>query len=175
MSQKEKRICKCCGKEYEYCPHCGKHRDELWRNITDTEECREVLNIVSAYNIGRANKEQVKKVLDDYKVSDYGKYKESISAVLKKLFEETHEEPHKETKIEKVLEPVVVKEPVQPQVVRTYNDLLEEMKKIDDNSSASEESATAEKAEEAVEEAPKPERKRKNRRKKYQHMDVDSN
>ncbi len=86
MSQKSKRICKCCGKQYEYCPHCGKHSDELWRNITDTEECREVLNIVSAYNMKLANKDQVKKVLDKFGVTDYGKYKDSISSVLNELF-----------------------------------------------------------------------------------------
>ena len=99
MSQKSKRICKCCGKQYEYCPHCGKHSDELWRNITDTEECREVLNIVSAYNMKLANKDQVKKVLDKFGVTDYGKYKDSISSVLNELFGKKQEDVQKKAAV----------------------------------------------------------------------------
>ncbi len=140
MSKKDKRICKCCGKEYEYCPHCGKHSDELWKNITDTEECREILNVVSAYNIGKANKDQVKKVLDRFNVKDYNKYKASIAAVLNKLFAEepkpvpvvsitedvatntlSVEEVNKEEFIPKVEEPVVEAQPTYSKSARRRN------------------------------------------------------
>jgi len=175
MSQKFKRICKCCGKEYEYCPHCGSHSDELWKNITDTLECREVLNIVSAYNIGKATKEQVKKVLDKYGVTDYGKYKDSISSVLNSLFGEAPKEEHKEEVnvapvIERVAEPVAIPEPEQPEVVQTFNEQLNAVLSSEDKNEANESIVKHEEIE-----APKPTEGRHKRRKKYRHMDVDSN
>ena len=86
MSLKSKRICKCCGKEYEYCPHCGSKSDELWKHLTDTKECLAVFNIVAAYNVGRANAAQVKKVLKENNITDYSTFKDSIVAVLDKVF-----------------------------------------------------------------------------------------
>lgn len=85
MSLKSKRICKCCGKEYEYCPHCGSHSDEMWRNLTDTKECLAVFNIVAAYNVGRATAEQVKKVLKDNNVTDYSTFNPAIVSTLNKI------------------------------------------------------------------------------------------
>ena len=207
MSQKSKRICKCCGKEYEYCPHCGKYSDEPWKNITDTMECREVLNIVSAYNIKLATKEQVKKVIDKYGVTDFNKYKPSIAAVLNGLFKEApKEEPEvkegpvveeapvvkEEPKvvassvaeeipaapvIEKVSEPVEISEPEQP---KAENDLLKVMSEFDNNINKEIEESIVNKVNGissepvgTVEES-KPEVRRK-RRKKYRHVDVDSN
>lgn len=86
MSLKSKRICKCCGKEYEYCPHCGTKSDEMWKNLTDTKECLAVFNIVAAYNVGRVTAEQVKRVLEENKVKDYSKFKRSIVDVLDKIY-----------------------------------------------------------------------------------------
>lgn len=197
MSQKSKRICKCCGKEYEYCPHCGKYSDEPWKNITDTMECREVLNIVSAYNIKLATKEQVKKVIDKYGVTDFNKYKPSIAAVLNGLFKEApavEEAPvvKEEPKVaaspvveeipaafvnENVSEPVEISEPEQP---KAENDLLKAMSELDNNINKEIEESIVNKVNGissepvgTVEES-KPEGRRK-RRKKYRHMDVDSN
>ena len=85
MSLKSKRICKCCGKEYEYCPHCGSHSDETWRNLTDTKECLAVFNIVAAYNVGRATADQVKKVLKDNNVTNYSTFNPAIVATLNKI------------------------------------------------------------------------------------------
>lgn len=92
MAKKIYRKCICCGKEYEYCNHCGKGT-EPWKNLYDSKECQEVMNIVSAYNIGRADANQVKAVLDKYNVTDYNKYKDSINAVLNSLFAFKASEP----------------------------------------------------------------------------------
>lgn len=85
MALKSKRICKCCGKEYEYCPNCGSHNSEMWRNLTDTKACRELFNIVSAYNVGRATPEQVKKVLTANNITDYSTFNPAIVATLDKI------------------------------------------------------------------------------------------
>ena len=116
MSLKSKRICKCCGKEYEYCPHCGSHSDEMWRNLTDTKECLAVFNIVAAYNVGRATPEQVKKVLKENNISNYSSFQKGIVDTLNNVFEE---EPEK-----KLVEIAVEERPVEkiaPMAPHVYN------------------------------------------------------
>ena len=167
MSQKAKRICKCCGKEYQYCPHCGKNSDEPWRNITDTVECREVLNIVSAYNIGRATKEQVKKVLDRFEVKDYGKYKDSIATVLNNLFK--NEDVVKPTKIQ---ESTYVHDEANLVPKQVLDDVLPPIENKSTN-----EDTNVQKAEESEihHDDNNVNVSRKNKRKRYRYMDVDSN
>ena len=100
MSLKSKRICKCCGKEYEYCPHCGSHSDEMWRNLTDTKECLAVFNIVAAYNVGRATPEQVKKVLKENNISNYSSFQKGIVDTLNNVFEKAPEKKLVEIAVE---------------------------------------------------------------------------
>ena len=127
MSLKSKRICKCCGKEYEYCPHCGTKSDEMWRNLTDTKECLTVFNIVAAYNVGRATADQVKKVLAENNITDYSTYNPSIVATLDKICKPVIdvEVPKVETpkvespKVEAVVAPVIP-QPVLPEVPKAY-------------------------------------------------------
>ena len=121
MSLKSKRICKCCGKEYEYCPHCGSKNDELWKNLTDTKECLAVFNIVAAYNIGRATAEQVKKVLKENNVNDYSSFAPGIVSALDKACK-----PSEDPKVE-----VVVKEqpaPVEEVAIEASEETIPEAK-----------------------------------------------
>ena len=85
MAKKIFRKCICCGKQYEYCNHCGKNQ-EPWKNLYDSRECKEIMNIVSAYNVGRVDAEKVKEVLDKYHVTDYANYTEDVSKTLLELF-----------------------------------------------------------------------------------------
>ena len=81
----EKRICLCCGKEYEYCPNCGGSKTP-WKVNYDTEACKELFNIVSAYNMNLVNEDKVKEVLDKHSITDFSVYKDSIRNLLNKLF-----------------------------------------------------------------------------------------
>ena len=114
MSLKSRRICKCCGKEYEYCPHCGSHSDEMWRNLTDTNECLAVFNIVAAYNVGRATADQVKRVLEENNITDYSTFKEGIVSTLNKIFKPA-ESLSVNQSIKTTEEPIVLEAP-EPQV-----------------------------------------------------------
>lgn len=102
MSLKAKRICKCCGKEYEYCPHCGSKGNDSWKNLTDTKECLAVFNIVAAYNVGRATPEQVKKVLDDNNIKDYSSFKEGIVSSLNKALDSLKPKVVKQSVVEEI-------------------------------------------------------------------------
>ena len=109
MSLKAKRICKCCGKEYEYCPHCGSKGNDLWKNLTDTKECLAVFNIVAAYNIGRATAEQVKKVLKENNINDYSSFAPSIVSALNEVYKAS-EKPAVEASVKE--QPIIVEDAV---------------------------------------------------------------
>ena len=110
MSLKSRRICKCCGKEYEYCPHCGSNSDEMWRNLTDTKECLAVFNIVAAYNVGRATADQVKRVLEENNITDYSTFKEGIVSTLDEVLKPV-EIPSTDHTIKAPVKPIVLEVP----------------------------------------------------------------
>lgn len=81
------RYCKCCEKLYYYCPSCKRYVDKpQWMILFDQESCKELFNMVSAYNMNRATKEDIKSVLDKYEITDYSEYKDSIKNLLNELF-----------------------------------------------------------------------------------------
>lgn len=80
----EKRKCLCCGKEYDYCPNCGK-ASTPWKFNFDTEACKELFNIISAYNMKIANDDAIQKILDKYSITDFSIYKENIKNILNSL------------------------------------------------------------------------------------------
>lgn len=52
----------------------------------DNEVCKEVFNIISAYNMGIKTKDDVASVLYKYNVTDFSVFKESIRNKLNELF-----------------------------------------------------------------------------------------
>ena len=80
-----KRTCLCCGKKFKYCPNCGG-RSEGYNFNFDTQECAELFNAVSGYNMGVTNANAINNVLIRHNVEDFNKYDESISSVLFELF-----------------------------------------------------------------------------------------
>jgi len=75
-----KRKCVCCGKEYEYCPTCAKKDQPQWMVTFCSEPCKELFNIVSAYNMKRVGKAAVQKYVAEHPTT--GKYTEPIQKVL---------------------------------------------------------------------------------------------
>ena len=97
------RQCICCGKTYQYCPHCGSFSNHpKWMFNYDQESCMELFNVVSAYNMGVVKKEEVLTVVKKYNITDFSKYKDSIKKLLTELCAP-----------EKKPEPVVEKQPVE--------------------------------------------------------------
>lgn len=83
-----KRVCHTCGKEYDYCPRCGRFASlPRWMFNWDTQECKDVFQALTDYNMGLSTKKDLKAVLDSYGVEDYSKYSESIQKQLTKIFE----------------------------------------------------------------------------------------
>lgn len=85
---KKTRVCYACGKKYEYCPTCPTDSMKpTWMFCFDTEECKEVFSVLSEYGADstKTTKDDVKKVLDKYNVTDYGKFNETIQKQLKEV------------------------------------------------------------------------------------------
>ena len=97
------RKCVCCGKEYDYCPACPKKDQPGWMATFCSEPCKELFNIVSAYNTKRIGKDAVRKFVIEHKV-DVSKY----LAPVQKVLNEANEEP----KVEKPLEDTKVVRPI---------------------------------------------------------------
>lgn len=80
-----KRICHTCGKQYEYCPACGKYRSlPKWMINWCGQECKDVFDVLTNYHMGDANKEDVQTVLDIYG-SNPGKYSDKIKGQLDEI------------------------------------------------------------------------------------------
>ena len=82
------RKCVCCGKEYDYCPSCHKKDQPGWMTTFCSEPCKELFNIVAAYNVKRVDKSAVRRYVAEHKI-DETKYLGAI----KKVLEEVKEEP----------------------------------------------------------------------------------
>lgn len=75
------RKCVCCGKEYEFCPNCGKKSQPLWMVSFCSETCKDLFNLVSAYNIGRVGKVAVQTFVTEHNITGTD-YSEPIRKVL---------------------------------------------------------------------------------------------
>lgn len=84
---KDTRICKACGATYEYCPKCQKYaRLPQWMWRCDTEECNEIFETLSAYNMGVGSKDAIKIAIDKFGITNYSKFNDSIATKLRELF-----------------------------------------------------------------------------------------
>lgn len=81
---KNLRKCYTCGAEYDYCPSCSGGGPE-WKLLWDKEECKDVFEAISAYNLDLATAAEVKEVLDAHEVTSYDGYKPAIRKQLQKI------------------------------------------------------------------------------------------
>ena len=92
-----RRKCVCCGKEYDQCPNCAKANQPGWMVTFCTIECKELFNIVSAYNVKRVGKAAVQKFVADHGITNTSRYAD----VIRKVLEETREEQQKVIPVQK--------------------------------------------------------------------------
>lgn len=85
------RQCICCGQTYSYCPNCS--HDPAWKLLYDTEQCREVSNIVSAYNMRTISKDKARDAIVKLNILNINRYKADIANVLKELTKVPQEKP----------------------------------------------------------------------------------
>ena len=85
------RICLTCGNSYEYCTSCPTSLNlPVWKNIFDTENCKNVFETVSDYAQKAITKDVAKEKL--YKCDISNKYKDNIQKYLDDIMVETNKE-----------------------------------------------------------------------------------
>lgn len=81
-----KRICRTCGAEYEYCPGCARSAGKPeWMLLWDTEKCRSIYKMLSAYNMNLATAEEVEDLLKAHNVTNYNEFLPDIKRQLQKI------------------------------------------------------------------------------------------
>lgn len=97
------RVCLCCGNAYEYCGTCRKNVNlPAWKNLFDTENCKEIFQIVSDYEQKAIDKEKAKKMISACDI------KQTFKDKIKKTVDEITAEPKKETENRTVKKKTVV-------------------------------------------------------------------
>lgn len=81
------RTCICCGKEYEYCPRCGKY-DQYPRWMTNFHDanCREIFQTTIEYMSHNITDDQTRARLDKCDLSNKGTFDHSVQVMLDKLY-----------------------------------------------------------------------------------------
>lgn len=102
-----KRNCYTCGSEYEYCIKCGEFAAQpKWRQMWDTEECKDLWNAISGYNMGIIGVDGIKEVISKYGITDYKKYNKNIEEKLNEIFpkQKKIKKKYMDIKLDKVIE-----------------------------------------------------------------------
>ena len=87
------RTCTCCGKTYSYCPSCGN--GPSWKMLYDTETCKDIMNIVSGYNMNLISKNQATESLQKINIGNIATYNDNVAKTLIELSETPVEKPKK--------------------------------------------------------------------------------
>ena len=79
---KKNRECLTCGEKYSYCPNCNR-KEPSWMAEFHTENCKNIFQICTQYNVGLLTKEQAKEALNACDLSN----KENFADCIKRDFE----------------------------------------------------------------------------------------
>ena len=86
------RICLTCGTAYEYCGSCRNSRNlPMWKNLFDTENCKNIFQTVSDYEQKGIDKTTAKKMLAECNLKDKKNLKENILKIVNEITVEKKE------------------------------------------------------------------------------------
>jgi len=87
MKKDNLRICICCGKEYEYCPRCGKY-DQYPRWMTNFHDanCREIFQTTIEYVAHNITDDQARTRLAKCNLSDKENFDPAVRDMIDRLY-----------------------------------------------------------------------------------------
>ena len=91
---KKNRKCSTCGTKYSYCPNCDRNAPS-WMAGFHTENCKNIFQLCTQYNVGLLTKEQAQEALNACDLSNKENFAECIQRDFKNIFAE---EPKKRGK-----------------------------------------------------------------------------
>ena len=97
---KKNRKCATCGEKYSYCPTCDR-TEPAWMTSFHVENCKDIFQICTQYNVGLITKEQAKEALNACDLSNKENFAECIQRDFENIFAEeqqVEEQPKKRSK-----------------------------------------------------------------------------
>ena len=86
----KKRICLACNQSYSYCGNCNDYKNyPAWMAEFDKIECKEIFDILSAYNMKLADESQVKAIVNKYNITDFSVFTKPIADKLNSIYKRT--------------------------------------------------------------------------------------
>lgn len=125
---KTNKTCKCCGKEYTYCPTCN-YNEPTYKQIVCGEDCNTIWTTLSRNGVGLASAQETLDALADVKIPST--LQSGVKAHLDRLKAEV--KPVSKKAKQPVVE--VVEEVLQSEPEEVY----EEQKKVKENEEPSQE------------------------------------
>ena len=107
MAKKNKE-CLTCGAKYSYCPNCNR-KEPYWMADFHTENCKNIFQICTQYNVGLLTKENAQEALNACDLSNKENFKQCIQHDFANIF--AVEESKKRNK--KAETPVIEEAPVE--------------------------------------------------------------
>ena len=111
------KTCKCCGKEFAYCPSCN-YTEPAYKQFVCGEDCNTIWQALSRNGVGIASAQETVDVLATIKMPA------SLQPAVKAHIDRLKASVRRATK---KVEPIVIKEEIEPQVEET-----EEIQKKDE-------------------------------------------
>ena len=99
---KVNRVCKTCGKAYYYCSNCNKSiNSPQWMLMWDTENCKNVYEIVSNYAQGVFSKDDARKRLEKCDLKQKYTFNKKIANYIDEIMKKDVEQEIKQSLEEK--------------------------------------------------------------------------
>lgn len=92
---KKNRVCLTCGEKYSYCPNCNR-KAPSWMAEFHAENCKNIFQICTQYNVGLLNKEDAQEALNACDLSNKESFKFCVQNDFANIFAE--DEPKKRFK-----------------------------------------------------------------------------
>ena len=84
---KKNKICLTCGEQYYYCSNCHR-KDPVWMSEFHAENCKDIFDICTRFNMQMLTKEQAKAELDACDLTNKENFKSFVQRDLENIYKE---------------------------------------------------------------------------------------
>jgi hypothetical protein len=133
MADGKERFCAVCRLKYKYCPRCPEDRNkELWHFTFHELNCKNIYDVLSAYEDGRLSANVAKAQLENLDLSKIENFGESYKKSIAKISDEIKNDSNGIIKKKTVKqEELIEKNPVEENTVS--ENVIEEIKVEEEN------------------------------------------
>lgn len=86
---RHERTCEICSSTYSYCPNCNDYADKpRWMFLFDSENCKNIYDVVNAYRTNALTAVQAKEKLDTLEIPDKGKMNKAYADFIDQIYKE---------------------------------------------------------------------------------------